>query len=247
MTELDEIRAAYEQGDHERVLRLTEAALATHPGDDAAHEFRARSLLALGRADAAAADAADAVRLDPEEVRYRELLAQVLSAAGAHRDAAVEYGRLARDDPRQTTWTVAEAEERLGADQPGLGVEAAQRAVRLDPSNGRAQLTLAQALARTGDARGALQAATLASELLPGDAAARESLADARWLAGDDVSALPEYRALATEMSGEDRRRVLRKARSLYRRRAGWLGRLLASIPVAFDLAFTRGWLGLDR
>jgi predicted Zn-dependent protease len=244
---LDEIRAAYERGDHEGVLRLTDAALAERPGDDAAHEYRARSLLALGRPDAAEEHAADAVRLDPDEVRYRELLAQVLSAAGAHRDAAAEYGRLARDDPRQTTWTVAEAEERLGADQPGMGVDAARRAVRLAPANGRAQLTLAQALARTGDARGAIQAATLASELLPNDPAAREALADARWLAGDDGAALAEYRALSGELAGDDRRRVLRKARSLYRRRTGWAGRLVAAIPALFELALGRGWLRPDR
>jgi predicted Zn-dependent protease len=244
---LDEIRAAYERGDHEGVLRLTDAALAERPGDDAAHEYRARSLLALGRPDAAEEHAADAVRLDPDEVRYRELLAQVLSAAGAHRDAAAEYGRLARNDPRQTTWTVAEAEERLGADQPGMGVDAARRAVRLAPANGRAQLTLAQALARTGDARGAIQAATLASELLPNDPAAREALADARWLAGDDGAALAEYRALSGELAGDDRRRVLRKARSLYRRRTGWAGRLVAAIPALFELALGRGWLRPDR
>ncbi len=247
VTELEVIRAAYERGDHDEVLRLTGAVLAEHPGDDAAHEYRARSLLALGRPDAAEQHAADAVRLDPEEIRYRELLAQVLSAAGAHRDAAAEYGRLARNDPRQTTWTVAEAEERLGADQPGMGVEAARRAVRLAPSNGRAQLALAQALARTGDARGAIQAATLASELLPDDPAAREALADARWLADDDAAAFTEYRALAREWQGEDRDRVLRKARRLYRRRAGWGGRLLAAIPALFELALGRGWLRLGR
>ena len=115
MTTLAEILAAHEAGDNELVLRLTDGVLAERPGDDAAHELRARAFLALGRPDEAQRHAADAVRLDPEEVRYRELLAQTLSAVGAHRDAATEYGRLARDDPYQTTWTVAEAEERLGA------------------------------------------------------------------------------------------------------------------------------------
>src|ERR687891_246474 len=158
MTTLDEIRDAYELGNHELVLRLTDAVLARRPGDDAAHEYRARAFLALGRADEAERHAADAVRLDPDEVRYRELLAQILSAEGA-------------------------------------------------------QLTLAQALARVGDARGAFQAATSAVELLPGDASAREALADAHWLADDDAAALIEYRALDGELRGADRQRVLRKAR----------------------------------
>lgn len=244
---LDEIRDALEGGDHERVLRLTEGLLARRPGDDAAHEYRARAFLALGRAEEAERHAADAVRLDPDEVRYRELLAQTLSAIGAHRDAAAEFGRLARNDPRQTTWTVAEAEERLGAAQPGMGVEAARRAVRLAPRNGRAQLALSHALARTGDARGALQAATLASELLPGEADAREALADAHWLADRDADAFGEFRELASEGRGPDRDRVIRKARTLYLQHAGLGGRLLAAVDPLFRFAFARGWLHVGR
>jgi tetratricopeptide (TPR) repeat protein len=247
VTSLAEVQDALERGDHELVLRQTDAILARTPGDDAAHEYRARAFLGLGRLDEAERHAADAVRLDPDEVRYRELLAQVLSAEGAHRDAAAEYGRLARNDPRQTTWTVAEAEERLGAAQPGMGVEAARRAVRLAPRNGRAQLALAHALARTGDARGALRAATLAGELLPGDAAAREALADAHWLADQDTAAFAEYAALARELEARDRRRIVAKARTLYRQRAGLGGRLVALIGPAFAFAFERGWLHVDR
>ena len=247
MTTLDEIREAHERGDHELVLRLTDAILASRPGNDAAHEFRARAFLALGRPDEAERHAAAAVRLDPEEVRYRELMAQILSAAGAHRDAAAEYGHLARNDPRETTWTVAEAEERLGAAQPGMGVDAARRAVRLAPRNGRAQLALSQALARTGDVRGAFGAATAAVELLPDDPAAREALADAHWLADEDAAAFDEFSSLATELEGTARDRVVRKARTLYRQHAGWGGRLLAAIGPVFAMALERGWLRVGR
>ena len=247
MTTLDDVRHALEAGENETVLRLTDAILAARPGDDAAHEYRARAFLALGRLPEAEEDAQAAVRLDPDEIRYRELLAQVLSAEGAHRDAAAEFGRLARNDPRQTTWTIAEAEERLGASQPAMGVDAARRAVRLAPGNGRAQLALAQALARIGDARGAFQAATAASELLPGDPAAREALADAHWLAEADSAAFDEYRALARELGGSDRSRVIGKARTLYRQHAGWLGTALAAIGPAFGLAFRNGWVRVSR
>lgn len=246
-TSLDELAAALERGDHEVVLRLTDALLAERPGDDAAHEYRARALLALGRPEEAERHAADAVRLDPDEVRYRELLAQALSALGAHRDAAAEFGRLARNDPRQATWTLAEAEERLGAAQPGMGVEAARRAVRLAPRNGRAQLALANALARTGDARGAYQAATAAADLLPGDPAAREALADASWLADRDAAAFSEYGSLATEAEGADRNRLVGKARTLYRQHAGLGGRVIAAIGPLFRLALGRGWLHVAR
>jgi len=243
---LTDVQQAVERGDHDEVLRLTDAILAELPGDDAAHELRARALLALGRLDEAERHAADAVRLDPDEIRYRELLANVLSRRGAHRDAAAEYGRLSRNDPRQPDWTVAEARERIGAAQASMGVEAARRAVRLDASNGRARLTLAQALARTGDARGALQAASRAAELLPGEPAALEALADALWLADRDTLAFDRFRALAAEVSGADRDRVLGKARALYRQRAGLIGRAIAAVRPIFELAFDRGWLSVS-
>lgn len=244
-TALDSVQEAFGRGDHEAVLRLTESMLAERPGDDAAHEFRSRSLLALGRAEEAERHAADAVRLDPDEIRYRELLAQTLAAAGAHRDAAAEYQRLARNDPRQPAWIVAEAAERLDAAQAAEAVEAARRAVRLDPRNAAAQLALAQGLAQVGDARGALQAAGSALELLPGDPAAREALADARWLAGQEAAAFSDFRDLAMELHGPARERVIGKARALYHRRSGPLGRLLAAVPWAFSVALQRGWARL--
>lgn len=243
MPSLTDVQRAVERGDHDEVLRLTDAILAARPGDDAAHELRARALLALGRLEEAERHAADAVRLDPDEIRYRELLANVLSRRGAHRDAAAEFGRLARNDPRQPDWTVSEARERIGAAQASMGVDAARRAVRLDASNGRAQLTLAQALARTGDARGALQAASRSVELLPGQPDALEALADALWLADRDAQAFDRFRDLAAEVSGADRDRVLGKARALYRQRAGLIGRAISAVPPLFALAFERGWL----
>ena len=71
----NDVEAALARGDYEAVLRLTQAMLASRPGDDASHEMRARALLALGRLNEAEHEADDAVRLDPEEIRYRELLA----------------------------------------------------------------------------------------------------------------------------------------------------------------------------
>ena len=247
MSSLDDVAEAFWRNDHEAVLRLTDSILAETPGNDAAHEYRARALLALGRVEEAEGHAQDAVRLDPDEIRYRELLAEILSREGAHRDAAAEFGRLARNDPRESRWTVAEARERIDAAQPGMGVEAARRAVKLDPRNGGAQLALAQALTRTGDARGAFQAASLAAQLLPGDAEAREALADARWLAGQESGAFAEFRALANELDGRDRDRVVSKAGALYRRRAGLLGRIVAGIGPLFELGFRNGWLRIGR
>jgi Flp pilus assembly protein TadD len=247
VSSLDEVRAALERGDHATVLLLTERILAARPGDDAAHEFRARSLLALDRLDEAERHAADAVRLDPEEIRYRELWAQILSRRGSHRDAAAEYGRLARNDPGEATWTLAEARERIDASQARLGAEAARRAVQLEPDNGQAQLALAKALTRTGDASGAYRAAVRATELLPGDVVAREALADALWLADDGAAAFAEFRALAAELTGRPRARTAAKARRIYRQQAGWPGRAVAAIGPLFRLALDRGWVHVAR
>ena len=240
-----QLQAAHELGDHEAVLRLTQDRLADHPGDDAAHELRARALLSLDRLEEAERHASDAVRLDPDEIRYRELLAQVLARSGAHRDAANEFGRLARNDPRQADWTVAESRERLNASQPQMSVEAARRAVDLEPRNGQAQLALSRALARVGDAPGAFRAAGVATRLLGGLPEAREALADARWLGNDDATAFDEFRELALELDGADRERVTEKARALYRQHAGVPGRVLAGIGPVFAFGFRDGWLSV--
>lgn len=216
--------------------------LADRPGDDAAHEARARALLTLGRLEEAEADAMDAVRLDPEEVRYRELLAEIQSRRGEHADAAAEYARLARRDPRQVAWTVAEAAERIEGSDAAKGVDAARRAVRLDPRSFEAQLALARGLIRIGDGA-ALSAARRATDLRPADRAGREALADALWLAGHEADAFHEFRVLSHELSGHDRKRVVAKARTLYRPKAGWPGRIVASLPALFAVAFRRGWL----
>src|SRR4029079_2373577 len=226
----------------QEIVRRTDAVLAERPGDDAAHEARSRAFLALGRLEEAEADAMDAVRLDPEEGRYRELLAEIQSRRGEHADGAAEYARLARRGPRQVAWTVGEAAERIEAADAEKGVDAARRAVRLDPSSFDAQLALARGLIRIGDP-GALPAARRASDLRPDDPAAREAVADALWLAERHAEAFDDLRRLAAELSCADHARVLAKARSLYRERAGWLGRRLASMPGLFEFALRRGWL----
>jgi hypothetical protein len=68
-------------------------------------------------------------------------------------------------------------------------------------------------------------------------------MADAQWLAGDGPSAFAAFRRLARRLAGDERRRVIEKARRLYRARAGWFGRALAAWPWAFGLALRNGWL----
>lgn len=240
------LSAAAARGDHTAVIRLAGEILAHRPGDDAAYELRARSLLAVGRLDEAEADAKAAVRLDPDEIRYRELLAQVLSAAGAHREAAEEYARLARLDPRQPEWIRAEAAERLASADAEAAVEAARRALRLDSADAEAQLVLARGLLRAAQAHPALEAAQRAVALAPRDYRAREAEADARWLAGDEPGALAAYVALAREGTGPAMDGVIDKARALYRSRAGLGGRMLAALRPLFAAALRADRLRLE-
>ena len=239
---------ALEAGEHETVLRVTDELLAARPGDDAAHALRARALVALGRVGEAERHAADAVRLDPDEVAYRELLAEVRSRAGAHADAAYEYARLGRLDPRQTEWVAAEARERANAEQPETAILAARRALRLDPENAGAQLALARALVALGDRREALDAAVRAAELLPGDPQVEEVVGDAHRLAGEYRLAFGHYRGLSVNAlaQGAQRERVVDKARELYRRHGGSLRGLVAGSPALFRWLFTRGWLSVS-
>ncbi len=239
-----ELTAAADRGDHERVISLADALLADNQGQDAVHELRARALVALDRLTEAEVDAQAAVRLDPDEIRYRELLAEVLAGSGAHREAADEYGRLARLDPRQAAWVRAEADERLAAAEADEAVMAARRALRLDPDDAAAQLTLTRGLLRAGHATAALEAAERAMVLSPGDDAARETLADAQWLAGDEPRALAGYAALARG-SGASAAAAVDKARALYRSRAGRVGRLLAGIGPLFGWRLRTGRLRL--
>jgi tetratricopeptide (TPR) repeat protein len=228
-----DLSAAADRGDHRTVIRLASTILDANPGQDAAHELRARAHLALGQLTEAEADAQAAVRLDPDEIRYRELLAEVLGAIGAHREAADEFGRLARLDPRQPAWVRAEADERLAAAEPDEAVDAARRALRLDPSDAGAQLTLTRALLRAGQATLALEAAERAVALARDDGAALEALADARWLAGDEVGALAGYAALVRS-DPSHAETAIDKARALYRSRAGLGGRLFAAVRPLF-------------
>ncbi|HET9498583.1 MAG TPA: tetratricopeptide repeat protein [Candidatus Limnocylindria bacterium] len=244
-SKFDELTAAADRGDHDAVIRLATAILADQPGNDAARALRARAHLALGHLADAEADAQAAVRLDPDEVRYRELLAETLSASGAHREAAEEFARLARLDPRQAAWAREEATERLAAAESEEAVEAARRALRLDPADTAAQLTLTRGLLRAGQATLALEAAERSVALSSNDGAVREALADAQWLAGDEAAALAGYAALARDSDRELAGKAVDKGRSLYRSRAGVGGRLLAAVPPLFAVALRAGRLRL--
>jgi hypothetical protein len=71
-------------------------------------------------------------------------------------------------------------------------------------------------------------------------------MGDALWLAAREAAAFDQFVGLSAELSGGDRDRVLAKARSLYRQRAGWLGRWLASSASVFAFALRRGWLRVE-
>ena len=95
---LTSVRAALEREDDELVLRLTDALLAERPGDDAAHEYRARALLAIGRLDEAERHAAGCRAARPR----RDPLSRAACQSCARGRPSGRRGRvrgLARNDP----------------------------------------------------------------------------------------------------------------------------------------------------
>ena len=210
--------------------------------DDAAHEYRARAFLALGRLPEAEEHAQAAVRLDPDEIRYGGLLAQVLSAEGAPRCRG-RVGRLARNDPRETAWTIARR-PRSGSErsQPGMGVDTGSPGSAAGAGRRPRPAGAGAGPGPTGDARGVSRAqprpgcfptTRLAARPRPMPLARRRrtaprSTSTPRWPAG---------------FAAPDRERVARKARTLHRRPRLARGRALAAIGPAFDLALRNGWV----
>ena len=111
-------------------------------------------------------------------------------AEGAHRDAAAEFGRLARNDPRQTSLDGRGGAGATGRLTAGDGRRRGAARGSARAAERAAQLALSQALARTGDARGAFQAAVPRRASCAGLPEAREALADAHWLSNDGRSRL---------------------------------------------------------
>ncbi len=185
------------------------------PGDDAAHEYRARALLALGRLDEAERHAQDAVRLDPDEIRYRELLAQILSSEGAHRDAAAEFGRLARNDPRQTTGPCPR--RRSGSARRSRRWASRRRGVRFSLIRATG-VRSSRSRRRWRDRRRArgVRAAAPRARSCCRRPEAREALADARWLSRRRMRRRStNFASSRDEQRGADRHRVDEKARKL--------------------------------
>ena len=100
-----------------------------------------------GRVGGGGPDEAEAPRLERPGEGANEADGPLSAAWGSLADGESNHGSNLPRDPLDMVLLLPlehDARERLGAAQPGMGVEAARRAVRLDPDNGQAQLALSR-------------------------------------------------------------------------------------------------------
>lgn len=83
----------YEEG-----ARLLDASLALDPNNALAHILKARSLLALGKADLAIESARRAVALDDNQALWKIALAEALVEGNEHKEASLLFGKLAKGE-----------------------------------------------------------------------------------------------------------------------------------------------------
>ena len=223
--------------------------LAERPGDDAAHELRARALLALGRLEEAeAARPWTPCASTPTRSATASCWPRSCRARGEHRDAAAEYRAWRAAIPAPEWLTVAEAGERLEA--PRRRRRASRRPERRSGStrgNGRAQLALAQGLVHLATRAAPTRPRRARCDLLrPTAPRAKRSRTRAGWRGtrrGVRRLPRPGPRAGGRRLhAGWSTRRA-----ALYRPGAGWLGRLVTWLPFCFAVAFRRGWLTVAR
>lgn len=175
-------------GQPQEALALYERALAAEPANADARVARMALLLGLGRADAAAADAAYFARhlaTEPRGLYLRAVLAAQRKDDAATRDLLAELTRLLDPVPIEALKRRAPPLVLLGAlAHYSLGQTQKARAyaetyLKLEPGNPAATKVLAAGLLAAGDERGAISLLEPLVRAAPGDAQAFSLLASA--------------------------------------------------------------------
>lgn len=181
----------YVKGKHmDAALQVAQAYAAKHPGDSGAHLLYGTTLVTAGKRDAARAEYAEALRLDPKNLAVRLNLGSLEALDGQYPAAAASYQAVLKQDPRN-----AAAMTELGrlALKQGDRMQAQNwftRAVAADPKAAAAYLGLVALY--TGD-RKFNEAVDTAQRLVaaaPGQADALNALGAAQFNAGHADAAL---------------------------------------------------------
>lgn len=136
-------------------LPALERAAKLNPDDSSVQMRLARAQTLAGKRDASVAALQRAASLSPESFPLQEAYARGLIEAGREADAYAQYQKILGRWPRNTD---ALANYGLLAQRQGHGDEAInswQRAIEVDPGQANAQVYLAQALERRGEAQAA--------------------------------------------------------------------------------------------
>jgi len=136
-------------------LPALERAAELNPDDSSVQMRLARAETLAGKRDASLAALRRAASISPETLPLQEAYARGLIEAGREADAYVQYQKILFRWPRNTDALVNYA---LLAQRQGHGDEAIdswQRAIAIEPGQANAQMYLAQALDRRGEAQAA--------------------------------------------------------------------------------------------
>lgn len=147
---LSDAYLAYEKKRFQDAERLFRQVLHEDPGNGLARLGLARTLYRLRCYDAAATEAKEVLRFDPQSAESYTLLGAIACQRGDYSDAEVQLGRALEIDPEQASTYTALAAVRLGQSRLQEAIAAAQRALELDPTSGTAYYNLHVTYARLG-------------------------------------------------------------------------------------------------
>ena len=193
----DLFRAAYRQFEakqYEAALAGFERAAKAAPGHPAHVEYLGRTLLALGRHDAALAQFQDLARRPGFETLGRQLEALALAAGGDVLGARTAIERaMAAGQADATTYTLC-AELSLQLADPAGAVRCADTALAKDPSNATARTMRGEALVRLGAVDKGIQELDAATAAAPADASLWRRAARVLQSLGRNAEALARYK-----------------------------------------------------
>ena len=186
---------AHQRGDHAGALGRLDAAIASRGDAAPFHNNRGSILLALGRAEEAAASYRQALTLRPDYVEALSNLGGVLVRLGRGEEAAATCRRALALDPKH-----AEAHNNLGSAERELGDAASaaasfRAALALEPAHAEAHLNLGTVVQEEGDLAAAEASYRRALAARPDHAEAHCNLGTALEAQGRLADAAASHRA----------------------------------------------------